>query len=52
MKEFQKEYWQKFEKSGQIADYLNYKAAQRSRAEEIGDPLRRIEKSSLYKKFY
>ena len=52
MKGHQKEYWREFEKSGRIADYLNYKAAEQGRTEEISDPLRRIEESSRYKKFY
>lgn len=52
MLKFQKEYWKRFEQSGQITDYLNYKVAQRGRNEESDTPLRRIEESSLYKKFY
>jgi len=52
MLKFQKEHWKRFEQSGQIADYLNYIGAQRGKNEGSNAPLRRIEESSLYKKFY
>ena len=49
MSEQEQAYWQKFVETGQVTDYLRYR---KYTAGQEGNPRRRIEETSRYKKFY
>jgi len=45
----EREHWQRFLQTGQVADYLRYR---RQAEKESQNPRRRIEKASRHKRFY